>query len=77
LAGKAQQFWNPWTIYQSAYEVFTALGESDTAGAILDEAHTILHQRAEEISNQELRHHFLNNMPVHREIEQVWHKMHG
>ncbi len=77
LAGNAQNFWDPWTIYQSAYKVLTALGETDTAGTILDEAHTILHQRAKEISDQELRHCFLNRVAVNREIEQAWHGRRG
>ncbi len=77
LAGKAQQCWRPWTIYQSAYEVLTTLDETDTAAAILDEAHLILHQRAQEISEPELRRSFLEKVAVNREIEQTWQDIHG
>ncbi|MCB0155501.1 MAG: AAA family ATPase, partial [Anaerolineae bacterium] len=71
LAGNAQQFWDPWTIYLSAYQVLTALGETDTAHTILAEAHTVLHQRAREISSDTLRHRFLEEVTVNREIRQA------
>ena len=73
LAGKAQQFWDPWTIYQSAYELLTEIGETETAGIILEEAHTVLHQRAGQISNQALRELFLQNVTVNQQIEAAWH----
>jgi predicted ATPase/class 3 adenylate cyclase len=73
LAGKAQQFWDPWTIYQSAYELLTELGETETAGIILEEAHTVLHQRVGQISNQVLRERFLQNVTVNQQIEAAWH----
>jgi tetratricopeptide (TPR) repeat protein len=72
LAGNAQKFWDPWVIYQSTYQVLNTLGESDTAHSILDEAHTVLQQRASEISDQELRHCFLERVRVNRDIEQRW-----
>lgn len=77
LAGQAQKFWDPWTIYQSAYEVLTALGQTGKARAILDEAHEVLHHRVEQISNKTLRQRFLNNIMVNREIEQTWRTLHG
>lgn len=76
LAGMAQQFWDPWTLYQATYEVLTDLGDTETATAILEEAHTVLHQRAEQISNQELRQRFLQNVTVNHQIEQTWHNLH-
>jgi tetratricopeptide (TPR) repeat protein len=76
LAGKAQQFWDPWTLYQSAYEILRQLGGADTARIILEEARTVLHQRAEQISNPELRRRFLQNVSVNRQIEQAWRRMH-
>jgi tetratricopeptide (TPR) repeat protein len=54
-AGNAQKFWDPWIIYQSSHQILDVLGESDTVQSILNEAHTILQQRAKEISNQQLR----------------------
>ncbi|GAB4410196.1 MAG: hypothetical protein Fur0044_03850 [Anaerolineae bacterium] len=75
LAGKAQQFWDPWSIYLWAYQGLTALGERETAGKILDEAHLLLHQRAEAISDEKLRHCFFEKVAVNREIEQTWHQI--
>jgi tetratricopeptide (TPR) repeat protein len=77
LAGNAQKFWDPWVIYQSTYQVLNTLGESDTAHSILDEAHTVLQQRASEISDQELRHCFLERVRVNRDIEQRWQEARG
>jgi len=71
-AGNAQKFWDPWSIYQSTYKVLEALGETDTAQSILEEAHSILQQRANEISDEELRRCFLEQVSVNREIEQAW-----
>lgn len=76
LAGNAQQFWDPWSIYLSAYQLLAALDETETAQKILDEAHTLLHQRAKEISNEYLRHCFFEKVAVNREIEQAWQQTH-
>jgi tetratricopeptide (TPR) repeat protein len=72
LAGNAHRFWDPWVIYKSAYEVLSSLGEMNTAAAILNEAHQVLHQRAAEISNRDLRDCFLNRVAINREIKQAW-----
>lgn len=74
-SGNAQKFWDPWIIYQSAYEVLTAVGEIDTARTILTEAHTVLQQRAEQISNPDLRHCFLEKVSINRDIEAAWQAM--
>jgi tetratricopeptide (TPR) repeat protein len=71
-AGNAQKFWDPWSIYLSTYQVLAALDEAETAKSILAEAHTILQQRANEISDGELRRCFLDRVEVNREIEQAW-----
>lgn len=71
-AGNAQKFWDPWIIYQSSYHILTALDDKEQAYTILDEAHTILHQRAKEISDDYLRNCFLCKVPVNREIETAW-----
>ena len=76
LAGNAQQFWDPWSIYLSAYQVLAVLGDKETAVAILDEAHTLLHQRGKEISHEKLRYCFTEKVAVNREIEQVWRQIH-
>lgn len=76
LAGSARKFWDPWNIYQSSYQILTALGEIDTANTILDEAHAMLHRRANRIADQELRHRFMAEVETNRQIETVWHHMH-
>jgi tetratricopeptide (TPR) repeat protein len=77
LAGNAQKFWDPWIIYLSGYRVLTALGETEKARTILTEAHTILHQRAEQISDTKLRDCFMNNVAVNQELERAWHELKG
>ena len=76
LSGNAQKFWDPWIIYRSGINVLNALGQSDTARTILTEAHSVLHQRANEISDDQLRDRFLTNVAVNKEIEQTWHALH-
>ena len=49
---------------------------SGAAQTILEEAYTVLHQRAEQISNPKLRRRFLQNVSVNRQIEQAWRRMH-
>jgi len=71
-AGNAQKFWDPWSIYLSTYQVLAALDEMDTAQSILAEAHAVLRQRANEISDEELRGCFLDRVAVNREIAQAW-----
>ncbi len=72
LAGNAQKFWDPWSIYLSTGKILQALGEQETAHSILDEAHTLLQKRANEISNAELRRCFLERGRVNREIARAW-----
>lgn len=72
MAGNAQQFWDPWAIYLSAYQVLHALGQQEPAGKILTEAYNLLHQRAKEISNDKLRSHFFHNVEVNRSLEEAW-----
>ncbi len=76
-AGNAQKFWDPWIIYQSSYRVLMALGQTETADAILNEAHAVLHQRAKEISDEQLRDRFLTRVAANRELEQTWHAAHA
>ena len=72
IAGNAQKFWDPWIIYQTGYQVLTALEETEPARAILDEAHTVLHHRANEISDENLRDRFMIKVAANREIEAAW-----
>jgi tetratricopeptide (TPR) repeat protein len=75
-SGNAQKFWDPWIIYQSAYGVLATLEETDTALAILDEAHTVLHQRANKISDKDLRDCFLSKVAANQALNQAWHESH-
>lgn len=72
LAGNAQKFWDPWSIYLSVYHVLTSLGDIDTARTILTEAYTVLHQRAAEISDDDLRTCFLQRVEANRLLAQSW-----
>jgi tetratricopeptide (TPR) repeat protein len=74
-AGKAQQFWDPWTIYYSAYQILAAVGAQAEAQAIVAEAHTLLQQRASEISDPVLRECFLEQVEVNRKIGVAWHAL--
>ncbi len=72
LSGNAQKFWDPWIIYLSSYQVLSALDKTDTAITILEEAHTLLHQRIEQISNEKLRECFTEKVTVNKQLEQAW-----
>ncbi len=72
LSGNAQKFWDPGTIYLSAWQVLTALGDTDTAGTILSEAHTILQQHAAQISDEKLRDSFLQQVETNQQLEHAW-----
>lgn len=77
MNGNAQRFWDPWIIYLSAYQVLTALAETETAQAILAEAHGLLQQRAQEISDETLRRRFLDEVATNRAIQQAWQQTQG
>jgi predicted ATPase/class 3 adenylate cyclase len=74
-AGNAQKFWDPWIIYLTSYHVLIALGDTDLAISILTEAHTLLHQRADEISDQELRDCFLERAETNRILQNTWNSL--
>ena len=74
MNGNAQKFWDPWIIYQSTYQVLASLNETETARTILDEAHSVLHQRAKKISDEDLRDCFLSKVAANRAIDQAWHE---
>ena len=72
LDGKAQQFWDPWSIYLSAYQLLSALDDTETALRLLNEAHTLLEERAAQISDKKLHYCFMNQVTVNREIIEAW-----
>jgi tetratricopeptide (TPR) repeat protein len=57
----------PVHIYLTCYQVLKA-NKDNRAHDILDEAHNLLQKRAATISNEDLRHSYLENIPAHREI---------
>jgi tetratricopeptide (TPR) repeat protein len=57
----------PVRIYMTCYQVLKA-NKDNRAHDILDEAHNLLQKRAATISDKELRHSFLQNVPAHCEI---------
>jgi predicted ATPase/class 3 adenylate cyclase len=57
----------PVRIYLTCYQVLKA-NKDNRAHDILDEAHNLLQKRAATISDKELRHSFLHNVPAHCEI---------
>jgi tetratricopeptide (TPR) repeat protein len=75
LAGNAQKFWDPWIIYLSSYRILTALKEEEKARTILAEAHGLLHHRANEISDANLRNCFLTKVAANRELEEAWRQL--
>jgi predicted ATPase/DNA-binding SARP family transcriptional activator/Tfp pilus assembly protein PilF len=57
----------PFLIYLTCYRVLQAAQDS-RAREILTTAHHLLQERAAKIANEEMRHSFLENVAVHREI---------
>jgi hypothetical protein len=72
LAGNAQKFWDPWIIYLSSCRVLAALQVEEKARTILAEAYGLLHDRANEISDEHLRACFLTKVATNRELEEMW-----
>ncbi len=58
----------PSEIYLTCIRVLEACGERKRALALLSEAHALLMQRADKISDEALRRSFLENVPAHREL---------
>ena len=59
----------PFRVYLTCYRVLRAAGDA-RAQAILETAHCLLQERAARISDEKLRHSFLENVAAHREIVQ-------
>jgi tetratricopeptide (TPR) repeat protein len=58
----------PCQVYLTCYRVLCAAREDLSAQAILSKAHSLLQERAAKISDEELRHSFLEKVAVHRKI---------
>jgi ribosomal protein S20 len=57
----------PFNIYLTCYQVLNAI-QDPRAPKILSEAYTLLKTRADKISDEQLRHSFLNNVAANRDI---------
>jgi len=52
--------------------VLAACGEEARARRVLEEAYTLLMERANKIGDEALRRSFLENVPAHREVMRAW-----
>ncbi|MGA2489555.1 MAG: tetratricopeptide repeat protein, partial [Anaerolineales bacterium] len=63
---------NPGTVYRTCVETFEALGENESARAVLESAHKALMDVADKIDVPEWRKSFFQNVPDHRAIMEMW-----
>lgn len=68
---RRQDVEDPCMLWLNCYLVLRANNDS-RAGAVLDEAHAIVQERATRISDLEMRRSFLHNIPVHCQIVEAW-----
>jgi class 3 adenylate cyclase/predicted ATPase len=62
----------PLQVYLTCYHVLSATAHTKRARAILSTAHTALLEQANNISDRDLWHKFLENVKAHREIMAAW-----
>lgn len=67
----------PALTYQTCADIFDALGEPELARAALEAGHRDVMGRAEKISDPEWRKSFLENIPEHRALVDLWERMAG
>jgi tetratricopeptide (TPR) repeat protein len=67
----------PIRAYQTCAEILNALGESEKSRAAVEEGYRELIQRAEKISNIEWGRSFLENVPEHRVMLDMWDRVAG
>jgi predicted ATPase/class 3 adenylate cyclase len=65
--------YEPARIYLTCYRVLEA-NQDPRAAEILATAHNLLQERAAKIEDEEMRRSFLENVPAHRELIEVWEK---
>ena len=63
------------SVYLGSYQVLMAQHKPLPALAILAEAYTLLQDRAVSINNSALRQSYLNKIPSHQQIIQIWHEV--
>jgi tetratricopeptide (TPR) repeat protein len=64
--------YEPFQVYLTCYEVLLAHGEKERGRELLNTSHTLLQQRAAQISDPAMRDSFLNNVTAHRRIVEVF-----
>jgi hypothetical protein len=62
----------PGMTYRTCAEVFDALGEVENARVVIESAHQALMDVVEKINVPEWRQSFLENVPDHRAIMEMW-----
>jgi len=63
---------NPGMVYRTCCEVFDALGEVENAQAVIENCHQSLMEFANTINVPEWRQSFLENVPDHRALIEMW-----
>ncbi len=66
---------NPVWIYQTCADIFDALNEPEQTRAAVEAGYGELTDRAEKISDPEWRKSFLENVPEHRAITELWERL--
>jgi tetratricopeptide (TPR) repeat protein len=64
----------PFDLYLTAYRVLQSAARAETAQKVLAEAHTLLHDRAAQIADDDLRQSFLENVSQNKAIVREWGK---
>jgi class 3 adenylate cyclase/tetratricopeptide (TPR) repeat protein len=63
---------SPGMVYRSCAETFDALGEAENAQAVIEAGHQALMEVADKINTPAWRQSFLENVPEHRAIMEMW-----
>ncbi|GAB4269813.1 MAG: adenylate/guanylate cyclase domain-containing protein [Candidatus Promineifilaceae bacterium] len=64
----------PLRAYHVCIEVYTAVGDNKKATKLLTTAYNLLINKSQQISDEDLRHQFLNAIPVHRMLVEKYQK---
>jgi tetratricopeptide (TPR) repeat protein len=62
----------PAPVYRSCAETFEALGDMENFKTVIESAHQLLMEAVDTINVPEWRHSFLENVPDHRAIMEMW-----
>jgi hypothetical protein len=69
--GSLDGTYEPMRVYLTCYRVLEA-SKDPRAAEVLATAHSLLQERAAKIEDEEMRRSFLENVPAHRELVEVW-----